>query len=44
MRRGQFGNIMVDIVFWVLIIGIVAFLAVKFVKGGVDWIPGAGDL
>jgi len=45
MRKAQFGNLLVDIAIWVVLIGIVAYLVYKYVvMGGASWLPSAGEL
>jgi hypothetical protein len=44
MRKGQFGNVMVDIIIWLIVLAVVAYLVYHFVVGGAGWIPGAGSI
>jgi hypothetical protein len=44
MRKGQFGNWLVDVVVWLIILGIVAYLVIHYIVGTGGILPKPGGI
>lgn len=43
MRKGQFGSLLVDIIFWLAVIGLLVWILRLYLTGAVDEIVAPGE-